>query len=86
MYLRLFFFMIYFFFTSLVFIFVIIKFVNFAKSPSLTSFPDGPCEPSEGCARVMVFENNHRDNKVDPNNLFTVTHIGVNNTNDFIKG
>ena len=83
MYMRLFFFILYFVFISLVLIFIILKVISLANKPNITSFPK-KWEPSGGCSRVMVWEDNHRDSKVNPNNVFTIVRIGVSNTKDLI--
>lgn len=70
---------------ALVFCFMIIKSINIAKDPVIKEFPE-TCEPEGGCARVMIYGFNHRDNKVDTNNLFTINHLGVHNTEDIVKG
>lgn len=68
LYSRLFFFTIYLVFMVLVFLFIIIKIINFAKNPHLRGFPE-ECLPSNGCARVMIFKDNHRDYHVGKFNI-----------------
>lgn len=69
----------------LVMTFILIKLVNFGKNPHLTKFPSD-CLPKNGCSRVMIFNENHRDGKVEASDIFTINHIGVNNTIDIVKG
>jgi len=75
---------LYFIFMTITIIFILIKIINIAKNPSITKFPE-KCNPPTGCARVMVFDENHRDTRVKQNNIFSIQHIGVGNTDDLIK-
>ena len=51
------------------------------NNPRLREFPL-ECEPENGCARIMISGEHHRITQVD---LFTINHLGVNNTNDIIR-
>lgn len=82
MYMRLFFFILYFLFITFVAIFVLLKIITIFKAPTVTSMPSR-CE-NNGCAKIMVFRENHRDENVNTKHLFSIKHIGIQNTNDLI--
>ena len=63
---------------------IILKSISISKNPNLTSFPH-ECERLESWSRVMISDKNHRDHLVNYNNLFTINHLGVNNTEDYIQ-
>lgn len=68
----------------LVICFIFIKVINLINNPILREFPL-ECEPENGCARIMISGDHHRSSQVNFTNLFTINHLGVNNTNDIIR-
>ena len=81
---RLFFFILYFIFMTFTLIFILIKVINLFNSPTVYVFPER-CLPKSGCARIMVWDDDHRASSISENNRFTIQHIGLTNTQDFIN-
>ena len=63
---------------------IVIKLINITNDPSLIKFPH-QWERAGSWSRVMISDKNHRDHLVNKDNLFTINHLGVENTEDYVE-